>query len=191
MTREARILTNLIVVLESLVVVPLNVEVSGELVATLGSHCFILCVVEGVQRQVLHLVIILLEEEVVGQVVEHHRVPAVDGVRLAELLDPGPDAVRRLLVELQHREPHQRPHALVVQLQRALERESRLVRVAELEEAVAHAQPHLCTAKLQSIKLTKPLTHRGGTPGVGPQCFLVESQRPLVVLLVKSYTSFA
>ena len=34
----------------------------------------------------LDLVVVLLEEEVIGQVVEHHRVPAVDGVGLTQFL---------------------------------------------------------------------------------------------------------
>ena len=40
------------------------------------------------EGKMLHLVVILLEEQVIGQVVEHHGVPAVDGVGLAELLHP-------------------------------------------------------------------------------------------------------
>ena len=41
---------------------------------------------EGVEGKVLDLVVILLEEEVIGQVVEHHRVPTVDGVGLTQFL---------------------------------------------------------------------------------------------------------
>ena len=60
----------------------------GQLVAALGPHSLVLRVVEGVEGEMLDLVVILLEEEVVGQVVEHHGVPAVDGVGLAQLLHP-------------------------------------------------------------------------------------------------------
>ena len=41
---------------------------------------------EGVEGKVLDLVVVLLEEEVIGQVVEHHWVPAVDGVGLTQFL---------------------------------------------------------------------------------------------------------
>ena len=40
------------------------------------------------KSEMLDLVVILLEEEVIGQVVEHHGVPAVDGVGLTQLLHP-------------------------------------------------------------------------------------------------------
>ena len=77
---------DLIVKLESLIIVSLYMEVSGKLVAALRPHRFVLRVVEGVEGEVLDLVVILLEEEVIGQVVEHHRVPAVDGVGLTQFL---------------------------------------------------------------------------------------------------------
>ena len=65
-------------------------EVPGQLVAALWPHGLVLCVVEGVEREMLDLVVILLEEEVIGQVVEHHRVPAVDGVGLTQFLHTWP-----------------------------------------------------------------------------------------------------
>ena len=82
-----QILTDLVVVLESLGEVVLNVKGSRQLVATLGPHGFVLGVVECVQGQVLDLGVVLLKEEVVGKVVEDHRVGGVDGVGLGQFSD--------------------------------------------------------------------------------------------------------
>lgn len=107
-------LCGLVVILERLVVVTLDVEVSrklhvrhqhtrpvrknlGEknlafyvdllcLVTALRPHGLVLRVVEGVKGEVLHLVEILLEEEMVCQVVQHHRVATVDSVGLERML---------------------------------------------------------------------------------------------------------
>lgn len=89
--------------MESLIIIPLDMKVPCELVAALRPHCFVLCVVEGVQGKMLDLVVIFLEEEVVGQMVEHHGIPAVNGVGFAQLLHPGPNALRGLLVKLEDR----------------------------------------------------------------------------------------
>ena len=74
--------------MEGLIIVALHMEVSERFVAALRPHGFVLGVVEGVEGEgeVLDLVVILLEEEVIGQVVDHHRVPAVNGVGLTQFL---------------------------------------------------------------------------------------------------------
>ena len=46
----------------------------------------------------VHLVKVLLEEEVVSHMVEHHGVSAVCGVGFAELLHPCTDALRRVVI---------------------------------------------------------------------------------------------
>jgi hypothetical protein len=55
-------LRGLVVVLEGLVVVALYVEGAGQLVAALRPHRLVLRVVERVQGQVLHLLVVLEEE---------------------------------------------------------------------------------------------------------------------------------
>jgi len=42
----------------------LYVKGAGELITTLGSHCLVLCVVECMQSQVLHLVVVLTERKI-------------------------------------------------------------------------------------------------------------------------------
>ena len=56
-------LRGLVVVLEGLVVVLLHVEGPRQLVAALRPHGLVLRVVEGVQGQVLHLLIVLLQRQ--------------------------------------------------------------------------------------------------------------------------------
>lgn len=62
--------------------------------------------------------VVLLEEEVVGQVVEHHGVGVVDGVGLGELLDALLDGLLALRVQVEDGEAHQRAHAPAVELLR-------------------------------------------------------------------------
>ena len=52
-------LCRLVVVLKSLIIIFLDVECSSQLVAALSSHGFILCVVEGMESQVLDLLVVL------------------------------------------------------------------------------------------------------------------------------------
>ena len=92
-----------------LIVVILDVKGPCQLIATLGAHVLVFRAVEGVERQVLDFGVILLEEEVVGEVVEDHRVRRVDLVRFGQLLNGGTDGVRSLEVHLQDGETHQRP----------------------------------------------------------------------------------
>lgn len=81
---------DLVVVLEGLVPLTLGVEGPCELVAALRPHRLVLGAVEGVEGQVLglsplsgggeersDLPVVLLEEEVVGEVVEDHGVGRV------------------------------------------------------------------------------------------------------------------
>ena len=90
----------------------------------------------------MDLLVIFLEKEMVCQVIENHRVAAVDGVGFTELLNPRPDAVPSLFIELKDSQPHQGPHTVLVQLERSLEGEPGLVCVPELQEAVTHPQSH-------------------------------------------------
>ncbi len=76
-----------VVVLEGLVEVALHVEGPGHLIAGFGAHRLVLRVVEGVQGELVHLGVLLLVEEVVGQVVQHHRVRWVEVVCAGQLLD--------------------------------------------------------------------------------------------------------
>ena len=84
----------------------------------------------------------LLEEEVVGQVVEDHGVGGVNGVGFGEQLHPLLDGLMLLGVELQDGQPHQRPHTLGAQLQGTLESQLRLLYVPQLHKAQTHAQTH-------------------------------------------------
>lgn len=87
-------LSRLIVVLERLVVVALNVKRSCQLIATFRSHRFIFGVVEGMQRQMLHLLVVLFEEEMIGEMIQHHWIGRVDGVRLGQHLYAEPIGFR-------------------------------------------------------------------------------------------------
>ena len=111
--------------------------------------------------------IVLLEEEMIGQMIEHHGIGRVYRVGPAQLLHPVPDGLRPLVVQLEHGNAHHGAHAVRVQLQRTLKGQARLVHVAQLEEAVAHAE-----------------AHAGRTAGVGAQSFLVEGQRALKIKIV-------
>lgn len=95
-----RKLSGLIIILEGLVVVALNVIGTSHLVARLRPHCLVFRVVKSVQRQVLHLGVILrardrlstefeepkcesynlFEEKMIGQVIKHHGVRRVNSV---------------------------------------------------------------------------------------------------------------
>ena len=103
--------------------------------------------------------VVLLEEEMVGKMVEHHGIGRVNGVGPAQLLNPVPDGVGGLAVQLEHGNAHHGAHAVRIQLERALKGQARLVDMAQLEEAVAHAQ-----------------AHAGRTARIRAQGFLVVSQ---------------
>ena len=92
----------LIVILESLREIVLYVEGSGQLVTTFSSHRLVLSVVEGVQGQMLHFRVVLLEKEVVGQMIQHHRVGGVDGVSLGQLSNALLDGGGFLGVEVEY-----------------------------------------------------------------------------------------
>jgi len=92
---------NLIIILESLGEVILNMEGSGELVAALGPHGFVLSVVEGVEGEMLNFGVIFLEEEMVGEVVQHHRVGGVDRVRFRQFPDTLLDGEALLCVQVE------------------------------------------------------------------------------------------
>ena len=124
-------MTDLVVVLESLGEVVLNVKGSRQLVATLGPHGFVLGVVECVQGQVLDLGVVLLKEEVVGKVVEDHRVGGVDGVSLGQLPDALLDGDGFLGVEVEDGLADDGPDTVRVQLLRTLERHAGLGFVAQ------------------------------------------------------------
>ena len=71
--------------LESLTVVALHVERPRQLIARFGTHGLVLGVVEGVEGQMLDPLVVLLKEEVIGQMIEDHGVRRVDRVGFGEL----------------------------------------------------------------------------------------------------------
>lgn len=94
-----RKLRRLIIVLKCLIVIALDVERSGQLIAAFGAHRFVLRIVECVQSEMLHLLVVFLEEEMIGQMIEHHGIGRVDGVRLGQHLDA--HAIRFGFVEIE------------------------------------------------------------------------------------------
>lgn len=85
----------------------------------------------------------LLEEEMVGEVIEHHGVAGVNGVGSRKQLHPVLDGVGLFVVELQHSQTHQSSHTFGVELQGSAECQSSFLQFVELDKAVAHAQSHL------------------------------------------------
>lgn len=85
----------------------------------------------------------LFEEEVIGQVVEHHGVAGVDRVGSRQQLHSIFDGVGLLVVELQNGEANQSSNTLWVELQGSTESQTGLLQFAEFHKAVAHPEPHL------------------------------------------------
>lgn len=85
----------------------------------------------------------LFEEEVVGEVIEHHGVAGVDGVRPRQELDSVLDGICLLVVELQNRQPHKSSHTLRIKLKSSAKSQTSLLQFVELNETVAHPQPYL------------------------------------------------
>jgi len=56
----------------------------------------------------------LLVKEVVGKVVEHHRILGVNSVCFRQQLNTILDRLRRLTVQLQYRKTHQSPNTLAI-----------------------------------------------------------------------------
>lgn len=117
-------LGGLIVILKRLIVIALHVKRSRQLVATFGSHRFILGVVESVQRQMLNLRIILFEEEMVGQVIQHHRIRRIDGVRLRQHLHAHPICLRLMQIQFGNGQTDQCANAMRIQLECTLKSQS-------------------------------------------------------------------
>ena len=97
-----QVFPNLVIVLESLAVVLLDVESSRYLITRLGSHALVFSLVESMKRQLLRFLEILLEEKVVAEVVQNHRILAVDAVCFRKSLNTHLDALWLALVQLQH-----------------------------------------------------------------------------------------
>ena len=167
-------LRRLIVVLKSLIVVVLHVKGACELITAFRAHVLVLRAVKRVQRQVLHLLIVLFEKEMVGQMIQHHRIGLVDLVRARELLHGRTDRVGSFEIHLENGEADESPDAAIIQFQRAFECHLGLFRFAEFDEAVAHAK-----------------TYVGGTTRVFAESLLVKRQRAAKVLFVEGDASFA
>lgn len=85
----------------------------------------------------------LFEEEMIGEVIEHHRIAGVNGVGSGKQLHAVLDGVGLFIVELQHSQTHQCSHTFGVELQSSAKRQASFLQFVELDEAVAHAQSHL------------------------------------------------
>lgn len=85
----------------------------------------------------------LFEEEVIGQVVEHHGVARVDGVGSRQQLHSVFDGVGLLVVELQNGQANQSSDTLWVELQGSTESQTGLLQLVEFHKAVSHPEPHL------------------------------------------------
>lgn len=97
-------LRRLIVVLEGLVEVALLMISTSHLVAAFSPHGLVLCVVEGVQRQVLNFDVVFFEKEVVGEVIQDHRVGGVICVGLRQHLNTPAVGVRLVHVQFENSE---------------------------------------------------------------------------------------
>lgn len=156
---------------------------ASQLIAALSLHGLHLCVVERMEGQVLHFTVVLkvythththrresatssecfkdngeacylFEEEVVGQVVEHHGVAGVDGVGPRQQLHAVLDGVGLLVVELQHRQPHQGSHAFRIELEGSTESQTSLFQFVELHKTVAHPQADLSCSETEEEDTT-------------------------------------
>src|SRR5687768_352954 len=91
----------------------------------------------------LDLAVVLLEEEMIRQMVEHHWIGRIVRVRLGQHLHSLSNGIWRFLIQLEQRKSHQGADALAVQTERAIKCKSRLVQLAELVEAMTHPESHI------------------------------------------------
>ena len=73
------------------------------------------------------------------EVVEHHGVAVVDGVGPTQLLNPRPDTVRGLVVELEDGKTYESTNAVGIKSKSPIESKASFLSVAKLEETVAHS----------------------------------------------------
>lgn len=85
----------------------------------------------------------LFEEEVIGQVVEHHGVARVDRVGSWQQLHSILDGVGFLVVELQNGQANQSANTLWIELQGSTKSQTGLLQFVEFHKAVAHPESHL------------------------------------------------